>query len=122
MDESRRSLIKKAAVGVGIVWTAPVLTTIGSPTHAAGTPAPGTTTTSPTTTSPPGPCACDPTLFCPGVCLCATTVDGQCGCFQSGSDVAACRPPFVDCPPGTFCVLDPDLPVPFGACRAPCAA
>ena len=46
MDESRRDIIKKVAVGTGIVWAAPVLRTGAA--YAAGTPAP--TTSTPTTT------------------------------------------------------------------------
>ena len=52
MDESRRDLIKKAAVGAGIVWAAPMIHTSAAVAQ-AGTPEP-TTTTSTTT---PGGCA-----------------------------------------------------------------
>lgn len=55
VDESRRSLIKRAAAGAGVVWATPVITSLATPA-VAGTPAP--TTTSPTTTPPP-PCDCD---------------------------------------------------------------
>jgi hypothetical protein len=54
MDESRRSLIKKAAVGGGIVWSAPVLTSVAARPAMAGTPAPSTTTSS----TAPIPCDC----------------------------------------------------------------
>lgn len=49
MDESRRDLIKKAALGTGIVWAAPVLRTGAA--YAAGTPQPTTTSS-----APPGAC------------------------------------------------------------------
>lgn len=39
MDESRRSLIKKAAVGAGVVWAAPVVLSVATPA-VAGTPTP----------------------------------------------------------------------------------
>jgi hypothetical protein len=56
LDFSRRSMIKKAGVVAGVVWAAPVLTSV--PAAAAGTPPPGnTTTTGPTpTTEPPQQC------------------------------------------------------------------
>jgi hypothetical protein len=48
VDESRRDLIKKAAVGTGIVWAAPIIHT--GVAYAAGTPEPTTSTSEP----PPG--------------------------------------------------------------------
>ena len=55
MDESRRSLIKQAAAGAGVVWATPIITSLATPAM-AGTPA--STTTSPTTTTSPQ-CDCD---------------------------------------------------------------
>jgi hypothetical protein len=57
--------MKKAAVGAGVVWSAPVITSVAPSASAAGTPPPGpgsTTTTSTTAPLPPG----SPTTTLPG--------------------------------------------------------
>lgn len=62
VEQSRRDLIKKAAVGGGLVWAAPAITSVAH-VHAAaaGTPPPTTTTTS--TTAPPTTCVCTGSAF-----------------------------------------------------------
>jgi hypothetical protein len=47
--------MKKAAVGTGIVWTAPVITSFAAPASAAGTPPPGPTTSTTAPLPPPNP-------------------------------------------------------------------
>jgi hypothetical protein len=44
--------MRKAAVGAGVVWSAPVITSFAAPAAAAGTPPPGPGTTTTTTTLP----------------------------------------------------------------------
>jgi len=51
MDESRRNLLKKAAVAGGIVWATPVIQSVTSAASAAGTPQPTTSTSQATTTT-----------------------------------------------------------------------
>ena len=109
MDESRRSLIKKAAVGAGLVWASPVIQSVTSPAYGqAGTPQP--TTTSTTTPGEPilrpcfTPSSCPDIVFCPdgAPCVCADTVDGGAFCIDGST-------PFcVDgqCPPGQVCITN----------------
>lgn len=62
VGQSRRDLIKKAAVGGGLIWAAPAITSVAQ-VHAvaAGTPPPTTTTSS--TTAPPTTCVCTGSAF-----------------------------------------------------------
>lgn len=71
MGQSRRDLIKKAAVGGGLVWAAPAITSVAQVHAAVGTPPPGTTTTTgaPTTTTTTG--APTTTTTTTPVCVCA---------------------------------------------------
>jgi hypothetical protein len=47
--------MKTVAVGAGVVWSAPVITSFAAPAGAAGTPPPGASTTTSTTAPPPSP-------------------------------------------------------------------
>jgi hypothetical protein len=53
MNESRRDFMKKVAMGTGLVWSAPVISSFAPPAAAAGTPPPEHRTS--TTTTLPGP-------------------------------------------------------------------
>jgi hypothetical protein len=105
---SRRNLVKKGAVGVGLVWATPMIQTWNSPAYGlAGSP-------------PPGPIACStPTYICENVlsgCACARTIEGDAVCV---GPVVFCRQPnFHDCPPGYVCLG----PGSNGTCVALCEA
>jgi hypothetical protein len=93
---SRRDLVKKGAVGVGLVWATPMIQTWNSPAYGlAGSP-------------PPGPIACStPTFICENVlagCACARTTEGDAVCVGPYVPVLCRHPPFQDCPPGYFCL------------------
>lgn len=79
MDESRRSLIKQAAVGAGVIWTTPVLRSAAFPAT-AGTPGPCDCDHPP---APPSTVACAGAshcyfLFCNGVIAPCDTVSVSC--------------------------------------------
>ena len=104
---SRRGLVKKGAVGVGLVWATPMIQTLSSPAYGlAGSP-------------PPGPIACStPTFICENViskCACARTTEGDAVCV---GPVVLCRRFFDDCPPGYVCFGPGDN----GTCVAFCQA
>jgi hypothetical protein len=65
VNESRRDFMKKAAVGTGVVWSVPVITSFAAPAAAAGTPPPGHGTTTTTSTTAPVP-PVSPTTTLPG--------------------------------------------------------
>jgi hypothetical protein len=101
---SRRRLLRRAAIGAGVAWTAPVL--ISAQVAAAGTPGPSTSTTSTTEPFACGPASrCgEPLLPCtPGgvapPCFCAPTAEGGAACVGLG---ATCPPDF-RCPAGQGC-------------------
>jgi hypothetical protein len=52
MDSSRRDLIRKAAIGAGVVWVTPVVQSMSTRAYAAGSPAPGPSTTASTVPTP----------------------------------------------------------------------
>jgi hypothetical protein len=104
---SRRGLVKKGAVGVGLVWATPMIQTLSSPAYGlAGSP-------------PPGPIACNaPTFICENVisgCACARTTEGDAVC---AGPVKFCLHFPDDCPPGYFCLG----PGSTGICVAFCDA
>jgi hypothetical protein len=98
---SRRQLIKTAAVGGALVWTAPVISSVLSPAAAASAAGCGE-----------GWSCGDPNLtFCSGDCICyAETKPGSgktgksfCGSdFGCGTGQEACAPDGT-CPPGYQC-------------------
>ena len=114
MDESRRSLIKKAVVGAGFAWAAPVIQTLRVPAYgAAGTPQPTTTTIPTMTCAAPPRSSCGDFTSCGGVpgsfqCVCVKTTEGSAVC--ANADFPPCAP---SCPP--FYTCDPRL----GACVPP---
>jgi hypothetical protein len=63
MNESRRDFMKKAAVGTGVIWSVPVITSFAAPASGAGTPPPGQ---APTTTTTPRPRSTTTTTTLPG--------------------------------------------------------
>jgi hypothetical protein len=148
VDESRRDLIKKAALGAGVAWTAPLLTSVG-PAAAAGTPPPTTTTSSSTTTSttpPPPTCSncqalaefCDthpfvlPRCGTPGAgvpplgCLCvpSKTADGTgpCVCIHDVPASFNSCSTTADCPSGFACIPNCGDPNALGHCFQFCPA
>jgi hypothetical protein len=110
--ESRRSVLRKIAVGGAVAWSAPVL--LSSPASAAtGSPQPTTTTES---TLPPqcdsGPWECGNDLvLCgtsglDGICNCDTDVHGNDFCwgnFPCGDPRVVDCAANTDCPPGWAC-------------------
>ena len=126
MDESRRSLIKKAAAGAGVVWATPIITSLATPAL-AGTPAP--TTTLPTPCPPldrcivPG-CGCYETTGRKPVRAAFDHFDEPCPCppgwFCYGG---ICFPDFCfsdsECPPGQICVIVECAEL--GHCARPCS-
>ena len=108
MDESRRGLIKKAAIGAGLVWASPVVQSVISPAYGqAGTPQP--TTTSSSTPGDPVLRPCREPSFCPEIfpcfeipCVCGATVDGGAYCV----DGTTARCVEGQCPPGQVCVTN----------------
>ena len=66
---SRRRLLKRAGATAALAWSAPVLTSMGTPAFAAS-----------------GPCACAPftcpnAAYCPNSnCFCAEKLSGECFC------------------------------------------
>jgi hypothetical protein len=106
-EVSRRNLLKKFGVGLGIAWTAPVLTSLHIP--AAGTPINGTTST----TLGPVECDggdCDTFVPCSANvdCVCARTFDQDGLCLPGSTECAAltlCAPDG-SCPSGSVCIID----------------
>ena len=104
MDESRRSLIKKATIGAGVVWATPAIQSLVIPAAAAGTPPPSPGCRD---NCPDIACANNPT--CEGAprgfCFCARTVEGDCVCLDItlGCVVEVCDTS-ADCPAGSRCV------------------
>lgn len=120
---SRRRILKRAGVGAAIVWSAPVLTSLGAAHAQNGTPV----------TSPCDDCGSD---FCfgqtgcgpGGECLCSLQPDGSCYCGDlSGrtfcSEFVACDPFNDTCPAGSrcspTCCFDA---LGTGVCLAPCGS
>ena len=104
MDDSRRSFIKKAAVGAGVAWAAPVIQTLRVPAYGAvGTPQPTTTTTPTMTCTAPPRSSCGDFTFCGGVpgsfeCVCVKTTEGAAVCANvSFPHCAPSCPPFYNC-------------------------
>ncbi len=80
MDDSRRSLIKRGAAGVGMIWATPVVLSVAT-TAAAGTPAP-CDCEHPST--PPKSVGCNGVSHCHG--------------FYCGAVIAPCDTVTVSCP------------------------
>src|SRR5436189_64048 len=73
MTETRRDFLKKGAVAGGLVWAAPVLTSVGSPAFAASPRC--TCSGSGTGLSASGPVTIGPLGFSTGSQVCAASVD-----------------------------------------------
>jgi hypothetical protein len=127
---SRRQILKRIGAGTAVIWSAPALTSLGSPAWAQA--------------YPPGLCRptnpfCDPGLLCeespacqpdcPGL-QCTQTLDGSCVCWFAATcntgDELICQTD-ADCEfffPGSKCGAITDCPTsPCGtarACFAPC--
>ncbi len=111
---SRRVVLKRIGVGAAIAWTAPIITSLGTPAFAQASHSPGT---------------CDGcstnSCFCPGItstysdpggcgdpansCFCSTDANLTCQCVFFPSefcgDYQTCGPaPGYDCPSGFRCV------------------
>jgi hypothetical protein len=108
MDESRRDLIKKAAVATGVLWSAPVIESVTRAASAAGTPEPTTTSTT------------RPEPFCSDASTCTRSggqifncegFPGQCACGSLAEGGIACIDPWIH----TFSVLDEDAACPPGS-------
>lgn len=145
-DLRRRDLIKKAAVGGGIVWASPVIQSMATAASAAGTPGPGTTTsttqgtttTSTSTTLPvstclPGqtscneesptefPCTDNPQCFCVGTAEGGAEGDTFCACFdRGGCDGYQLCSSSSECLPGEFCTNPTEADCCGGICVPPC--
>ena len=138
MDESRRDLLKKAAVGAGVAWTALLLISAG-PAAAAGTPQP--TTSAPTTSTttpqlvtcsncPPFDEYCFGPSFVPcgtDLCECVPRFDWQgCACIERLGDISGSCDDDSECPAGFACTAEignPDVGcAAVGACRSLCTA
>lgn len=99
---SRRKVIKRAAAGAAVVWATPVLTSMATPAHAAGTPKPCGTCGDDLCGTVSEPCG--ESSF-PGIpCLCAQKTDRTCACFQPVCDVGDACGNDSHCPPGFACV------------------
>jgi hypothetical protein len=122
MNESRRDLLKKAGVGAGIVWAAPILQTLRTPAAAAGSPTPGSSTTSIPSETCGLPSTCGGDInFCDTqtLCVCGTTTEGTVGC----GELIILQPCESDatCPGGTTC--EPLTVDPFGSfCVTTCTS
>jgi hypothetical protein len=135
MDESRRDVIRKGALGAGLVWAAPKMNTLRLQQQTRGsTPPTSESTTSPTTAPECAPCFAAPEGTCHGsapacddeglgTCRQAQTVEGDCFCaanvftsFDTCTSSSQCGPGqrcmkvcFPDCT--TAVCLDPCLGV-----------
>jgi hypothetical protein len=107
---SRRQLLRRIAVGGGVVWATPVVTSMLTPA-AAGTPAPTTTTT-----QAPQECGC--LLVGPGqsgtVFPCGEVSGCHCFTLDTGEQICipgrvACGQP-CPCGPDEVCVVDSCCP------------
>jgi hypothetical protein len=106
MDESRRSLIKKATIGAGVVWATPAIESLVIPASAAGTPPPPPLCLN---GCPDIACADGPRCgegLSSNLCICGRTVEGDCVCFDTGLAclVEICDTS-ADCPAGSRCVV-----------------
>lgn len=108
---SRRRMLKRIGAGAAIAWSAPVLTSLRIPAfaQAASGPCAPTCTTNYCCDSAncgPVPCTSDP-----NVCLCSSTIAGDCFCAQnvycSGSQVV--------------CATDADCAFCGGRCMNDCS-
>ena len=112
---SRRTVIKRAGVAGAVVWTAPLLSSVTNPAHAAGS-------------AVPCPQGCDPNNPCGGgqpVCgpSCGCVPEegsGDCFCHQ-GSSCGAITPCTAtsQCPDGFICA---NSCCGFAACLPPCGS
>jgi hypothetical protein len=129
LDESRRDLIKKGAVGAGLVWASPMVQSVTSPAFGqVGTPGPTTTVPRLACTDPSG-CA-DP-RYCgtETTCVCVSTTDGDNACIDQSSlsDLCSSPGPGRECPPGFECfcpdgVCAPGVCVRFCSSSADCGS
>lgn len=115
-DVSRRQMLKRLAVGGGVVWATPVITSFASPA-AAGTPIPTTTTTE-------QPVACGCILAGPGqsgtVFPCGDVAGCHCFTLDTGEQICipgrvACGQP-CPCGPDEVCVVDSCCPTGQATC------
>ena len=128
MDDSRRDLIKKAAIGTGVVWAAPVMLNSISPAH-AGTPSPSKQECLECLPFGPG----NPHELCGGAppgepCFCVALNEGGCACVQGDAPIGPCS--FIentcrtnaDCGGGRVCMaVDPPCPgEATGLCNSLC--
>src|SRR5207244_10560110 len=113
LDESRRNLIKKGAVGAGLVWATPMIQSMTNGAF-AGTPGP-------TRCGPTGPCGNDgPGTGCGDPfdqCRCYSTIDGGTVCATTDGVGVFCV--FAPCPPGMVCQVR-CLPLPCSATSPAC--
>lgn len=101
---SRRSMLKRLGAGAAVVWTAPVLTSLGTRAMAQGTP-------------PPDECADNPRDQCQCVapscdgdpdCFCTTPAEGGCVCVDCGNSACDLFEPCnssADCPSTHVCAV-----------------
>jgi len=120
---SRRKLLKRLGAAGAVAWATPVISSLTTPAHAAGT-------------QPTGSCSECAGDFCAGqticgestgddfpLCPCAQRVDGQ-GCFCYDDDYCVNRTPCTtqsDCPSGEVCVHTCcDQSIGSAVCFPPC--
>jgi hypothetical protein len=115
VDESRRDVLKKAAVAGGLVWSAPVLESVFHAAGAAGTPPPGTTTTqqpgTTTTTQDVPECrsaSCGNFIECASACVCFIGSEGQGVCAQGVlcAGLTLCPSGQSDCAANETCIVE----------------
>lgn len=92
---SRRRMLKRIGAAGAVAWVTPVISSLTTPAHAAGT-------------QPAGGCSdCSsvcPQAICGETCGCLPTVEETCFCheFSACADLTSCASS-EDCPPGWAC-------------------
>jgi hypothetical protein len=125
---SRRRMIKRLGAATAVAWTAPVLSTLGTPAFAQGTPCPecapvGSTGAQACANQPD--CGAEPSG---NPCSCLRQRDGTCAChscvFCDNPAIVACAST-ADCPAGWLCAIsccsDPNSTTDF-VCQPRCGA